>query len=62
MPKDKKASERLQEKIDSLKGSPVNSHSALQTRCEADGLSVGALADGHSTDILPTQGFVLRDQ
>ena len=58
-----KASENdPQEKIDPLKGSTDNSHSALQTRCEADGLSTGALADGPSTDVLPTQGFMLGDR
>ena len=29
-----------------LQGSLDNSHSALQTRCEADGLSTGTLVDG----------------
>jgi hypothetical protein len=53
-----KASENdPQENIDPLKGSTDNSHSALQTRCEADGLSTGAL-----TDVLTMQGFVLGDQ
>ena len=32
--------------------SPDNGHSALQTRCETDRLSTGALADGPSTDVL----------
>jgi hypothetical protein len=43
----------------SLKASPENSHSALQTCCEEDGLSTGALADEPSTDVLTTQGVVL---
>jgi len=30
----------------------------MRTRCEADRLSTGALADGPSTDVLTTQGFV----
>jgi len=47
---------RLQEKIDLLKSSPDNSHSALQTRCEANGLSTGALPDEPSTDVLTMQG------
>ena len=55
----RKPLKRPQKKIDSLKGSPDNGFSALQTRCEADGLSTGALADGPSTDVLPTQSFVL---
>ena len=46
---------RLQEKIDLLKSSPDNSHSALQTRCEANGLSTGALPDEPSTDVLTMQ-------
>jgi hypothetical protein len=49
---------RLEEKIDSLKDSPDNSYSAMPTRYEADRLSTGALADGPSTDVLTTQGFV----
>jgi hypothetical protein len=49
---------RLEEKIDSLKDSPDNSYSAMTTRYEADRLSTGALADGPSTDVLTTQGFV----
>jgi hypothetical protein len=51
---------RFQKKIDSLISSPDNGHSALQTRCEADGLSTGALTDGPSTDVLATQSFVLN--
>ena len=51
---------RHQKNMDSLKGSPDNGHSALQTRCEANGLSKGALADGPSPDVLPTQSFVLK--
>ena len=30
----------------------------MRTRCEADRLSTGALADEPSTDVLATQGFV----
>jgi hypothetical protein len=45
-----------------LQGSLDNSHSALQTRCEADGLSTGALADGPSTDVSTMQGFMLGDR
>jgi hypothetical protein len=51
-----------QEKIDSLKGSPDSYHSALQIRCEANGLSTGALADGPSIDVLTAHGFVLGDR
>ena len=50
---------RPQKKIGSLKGSPENSHSTLQIRCKADGLSTGALADGSSTDVLTTQNLLL---
>ena len=30
----------------------------MTTRCQVDRLSTGALADGPSTDVLTTQGFV----
>jgi hypothetical protein len=53
---------RQKQKMDSLKGSPDSDHSALQTRCEANGLSTGALADGPSIDVLTAQGFVLGDR
>jgi hypothetical protein len=39
-------------------GSPDSNHSALQTRCEADGLSTGASADGPSIDVLTAQCFM----
>jgi hypothetical protein len=41
---------------------PDSNHSALQTCCEADELSTGALADGPSIDVLTAQGFVLGDR
>ena len=53
---------RPQEKIVSLQGSLDNIYSALQTRCEADGLSTGALADGRSRDVLTMQGVMLGDR